>query len=354
MPTKILKRVTQPARTIHVLLRELLIYACGWTNVEANPLGIFEAPLTSGVDGEVSTSQPNRFRSTANPFLPGHVGKWLTVYGSEFVNNGVYRIVGVPTPGEVVLEGGIYGASFVDDINVQFRVVDPTLNALGTNYYVIQGIAGSATPLWQARLVVNIGITDTIDIEVSPQGGWSAGWTVPRLNTVSLQADATQTWYILIDDTHVRLWTQTTAGTAVFRFAYFGGGDPRRPSEDDRFICSFAGTPVLGPGGALATVNCLDDAMATNVAYSALSYGDSLAQNMFTALPASQFDLRNDSAKIPIGDNIPGFQEDDRGYIRGFRYISDQIPYRSFVDNGRLILSLGNGLAVEWDGSLPR
>lgn len=354
MPTKILKRVTQPARTIHVLLRELLVYASGWADVETNPLGIFEAPLATGVDGETSSAQPNRFTSTSGPFVIGHVGKWLTVYGSEFVNNGVYKIVGVPSPTEVVLEGGIYGSSFVDALNVQFRVVDPTLNAAGTNYYVVQAPAGSAAPLWQARLVVNAGITDTIDIETSPQGGWGAGWTVPRLNTVQIQADATQTWYVLIDETHVRMWTQTTAATGVFRIAYFGGADSRRPADDSRFVCAFGGTPVVSAGGALAAVQCLDDSLSTNVVYSGLSYGDNVAQNMFVSLPANQLDLRNDSARIPIGDNTALLQEDDRGYIKGFRYISDQIPYRSFVDNGRLILSLGTGLAIEWDGSLPR
>lgn len=354
MPTKILKRTSQPARTIHVLLRELLVYASGWASVAVSSAGIFESPLATGVDGEVSTSQPNRFRSASNPFNIGHLNMWLTVYGSEFVNNGVYRIIGVPSSGEVILEGGIYGASFVDSLNIQFRVVDPTLNAVGTNSYVVRGIAGSATPFWEARILVNAGITDTIAIETSPQGGWSAGWTVPVLNTVSIQADATQTWYVLIDDTHVRMWTQTTAGTGVYRIAYFGGGDSRRPSDDDRFICAFGGTPVLSAGGALSAVNCLDDALVTNVAYSAMTFGDNAAPNMFVSLPASQFDLRHDSARIPIGSAVLGLQEDDRGYIRGFRYISDQIPYRSFVDNGRLILSLGGGLAVEWDGSLPR
>ncbi len=354
MPTKILKRVNEPARTIHVLLRELLVYALGWGDVEVNPLGVFEAPLVTGVDGEVSGSQPNRFRSTAGPFLPGHVNMWLTVHGSEFVNNGVYKIIGVPSATEVVLEGGLYGASFVDDTNVEFRVVDPTLNAAGTNYYVVQGKSGTAAPLWQARLVVQAAVTDTIELEVAPQGGWGAGWTLPVLNTQQIQADATQTWYVLIDDTHVRMWTQNAAGTGVFRIAYFGAGETRRPTEDTRFVCAFGGTPVLGPGGALADIQCLDDALTTNLSYSAISYGDSVQQNMFTSLPPSQFDLRNDSAKIPIGNNVAGFQEDDRGYLRGLRYISDQVPYRSFVDNGRLILSLGNGLAIEWDGSLSR
>lgn len=354
MPTKILKRVNEPARTIHVLLRELLVYALGWADVEANPLGIFEAPLASGVDGETLSSQPTRFRSTAGVFIPGHVNMWLTVYGSEFVNNGVYKIIGVVSATEVVLEGGLYGASFVDDLNIQFRVVDPTLNAAGTNYYVVQGKSGSTAPLWEVRLVVNAAITDTIDIEVAPQGGWSAGWTLPVLVTQQIQADTTQTWYVLVEDTHVRLWTQTTAGTGVFELAYFGAGETRRPSEDDRFICALGGTPILDPTGALASIQCLDDALVTNVAYSAMTYGDSVQPNMFTSLPSSQFDLRNDSAKIPIADNIAGFEEDDRGYLRGLRYISDQIPYKSFVDNGRLILSLGGGLAVEWDGSLPR
>ena len=119
-------------------------------------------------------------------------------------------------------------------------------------------------------------------------------------------------------------------------------------------MVSFAGTPVLGPGGALAAVGCLNDALTASLNYSALVYGDSVQNNMFDLLPPNQFDLRNDSAKIPIGTDVLGFQEDDRGYLRGFRYISDQIPYRSFVDNGRLILSLGNGLAIEWDSSLSR
>lgn len=354
MPTKILKRINEPARTVHFLMRELLVYSLGWADIESNPLGIFEAPLVTGVDGETLTSQPNRFRSGAAPFIPGHVGMWLTVYGSEFANNGVYRIIGVPSPSEVVLEGGVYGASFVDDINVQFRVVDPTLNAAGTNYFVLQGIAGSSAPLWQARLVVNAAVTDTIDIEVSPQAGWVAGWSLPVLPTQQIQADATQSWYVLVDDTHVRMWTQNTAGTAVFQLAYFGGAEPRRPASDDRCVISFAGNPSLTALGALANIQCLDDSLSTAVVYSALTYGDSVQPNMFTSLPPNQFDLRNDSAKIPIGTDSVGFEEDDRAYLRGVRYVSDQIPYRSFVDNGRLILSLGNGLAVEWDGSLSR
>lgn len=332
------------------------MYSLGWGSVDTNPLGVFEAPLAVGVDGETLSAQPNRFRSGSAPFLPAHVGKWLTVYGSEFVNNGVYKILGVPTPDEVVLEGGLYGASFVDDLNISFRVVDPLLNtAASTNYYVVQGLAGSTAPLWQARLVANIGILDSMDLEVSPQGGWGAGWTVPPvLPTVAITADVIQTWYILVDDTHVRMWTQNAAGTGVFRLAYFGGAEPRRPADDDRFVVSLAGLPLLGPAGAMASIGCLNDSFALTVNYSALTYGDSVQQNMFTTLPPSQFDLRNDSAKIPLGTDVVGSQEDDRGYLRGFRYISDQIPYRSFVDNGRLILSLGNGLAIEWDSSLSR
>ena len=356
MPTKILKRVNEPARSIHLLLRELLVYCLGWGNVETNPLGAFESPLAVGVDGEVSSSQPNRFRSGSAPFISGHVGKYLTVYGSEFVNNGVYKITGVPTPSEVVVEGGLYGASFVDDLNISFRVVDPTLNVVGTtNYYVVQALAGSTSPLWQARLVAPAGVTDSMNIEVGPQAGWGAGWTVlPVLPTVTLLADTVQTWYILADDTHVRLWTQNTAGTGVFRLAYFGGAEPRRPASDDRFVVSFAGLPTLASGGALANIGSLNASFASSVTYSALTYGDSVQPNMFTSLPSNQFDLRNDSARIPLGTDAVGSQEDDRGYLRGFRYISDQIPYRSFVDNGRLVLSLGNGLAVDWDSSLSR
>lgn len=352
MPTKILKRLNEPARSVHFLLRELLIYCLGWGSIYTDPLGVFEAPLATGVDGEVSSSQPNRFRSGSAPFVVGHVGKYLTVYGSEFANNGVYKITGVPTPNEVVVEGGLYGASFVDDLNVSFRIVDPTTNVAATSY-VVQGLAGSTAPLWQVRVLSPS--TSSLSFEVSPQAGWGAGWTVlPILPTVTLTADTTQTWYILVEDTHIRAWTQNNAGTGVYRLAYIGGAEPRRPADDDRFVVSFAGLPTLNSGGALASIGSLNASFSLAVNYSALTYGDSVQPNMFTSLPPNQFDLRNDSARIPVGTDVVGSQEDDRGYLRGYRYISDQIPYRSFVDNGRLVLSLGNGLAVDWDSSLSR
>jgi len=276
------------------------------------------------------------------------------VYGSEFANNGVYKIIGVPSADEVVVDGGVYGASFVDDLSVQFRVVDPTLNAAGNSEFVVQGLAGSSSPLWQTRIFVSTGITDAIEFEVSPQAGWSAGWSLPALPARSLQADATQTWYALIDDTNIRMFTQTAAGTGVFEIAYLGSAETRRPADDTRFVVSFGGSPAVSSLGAIADIDALDQALTTQLTYSALTYGDSVTQNMFDSIPDSTYDLRRDSAKIPLGTEDAGDEEDDRGYLRGFRYISDQISYRSFVDNGRLLLSLGNGLAVDWDSSLSR
>lgn len=354
MPTKILKRLNEPARNFHVILRELLVYALGWGHIESTPLADFETPETTGSDGETLASAPNRLRSGSAPFLVGHVGLYLTVYGSEFINNGVYKIIGVPSADEVVVEGGLFGATFVDDLSVQFRVVDPTLNSAGASEYIVQGLAGSAAPLWQVRIFVTNGVNDTIGFEVGPQGGWVAGFTLPALPTGAIVADATQTWYALIEDTHIRLFTQNTAGTAVFEIAYMGGAETRRPADDDRFVISFGGSPAVSAIGSIADIDALDQALGTAITYSALTWGDSVTQNMFDSLPDSVFDIRRDSAKIPLGTESVGDEEEDRGYLRGFRYISDQIAYRSFVDNGRLVLSLGNGLAIEWDGSLSR
>lgn len=351
MPTKILKRLNEPARTFHVLLRELLVYALQWGDIEATPLANFEAPSAVGVDGETLAAQPNRLRAGSAPFLPAHVGQWLTVYGSEFINNGVYRIIGVPSADEVVVEGGLYGASFVDDISIQFRVIDPTLNAAGASHFVIQSPTSIA---WQARIFVTGGVNDTIEWEVGPQGGWLAGWGLPNLPARAVVADATQTWYGLIDDTHIRMFTQNAAGTAPFELGYLGSGESRRPAFDTNFVVSLGGTPSVTAAGAIATVDALDDTISIVRSYSAVTYGDSVQPNMFTTLPDSVFDLRRDSAKIPLGTEDAGDEEDDRGYLRGIRYISDQISYRSFVDNGRLLLSLGNGLALDWDGSLSR
>lgn len=476
MPTKILKRLNEPARNFHVLLRELLVYSLGWGDIEATPLANFETPAATGSDGETMASAPNRLRSGSAPFLGAHVGLYLTVYGSEFINNGVYKIIGVPSADEVVVEGGLFGATFVDDLSVQFRVVDPTLNGAGDSEYIVQGLAGSASPLWQVRIFVTNIVDDTIEFEVGPQGGWVAGFTLPALPTGAIVADTTQTWYALIEDTHIRLFTQNAAGTAVFQIAYIGGAETRRPATDDRFVISFGGSPAVSALGSLASIDSLDQALGTAITYSALTYGDSVQQNMFASIAAtgsittiakaslvdaetftlddgvntptvfefdvppdgvtggnvvvdisgdttdddvrdtiiaaingvaalditagnggaatvtlindrggtagntissetvvnvgfiltdmtggldlplgdSVFDIRRDSAKIPLGTEAGGFEEEDRGYLRGFRYISDQIAYRSFVDNGRLVLSLGNGLAIEWDGSLSR
>jgi len=353
MPTKIIKRLQEDGRTAHFLLRELLVYSLDWTGVYANPLAVFESPSATGTDGEVSSDSPNRFLSPSGVFNAGHIGLWLTVYDSNFNNNGVYRIVGLASSSELVLEGGVYGSSFMDDTSISWRIVDPSLS-VGAVEYVVQGRAGSATPLWQASLAVAGGVTDTIDIQVSPNAGWSGSWTVPTLPVRSVTSDTTPVWYILVDDTHVRIWSQDNAGTGVFELAYFGAGESRRPADDDRFVCSLAGSPTLGALGALSSIDCLDDSLATQVTYSAITYGDVTQQNMFTSLPASDFDLRWDHAKVAIGTEQVGYEEDNRGYLRGIRYISDQIPYRSFVDNGRQILSLGNGLGIEWDGSLSR
>jgi len=349
MPTKIIKNLSVSAPSAFFLLHEVLTHSLGWTDVETNPP---LALVSSGVDGEALTSQPDRFRSGSNPFTVADVGRWLVLSDSEFVNNGVYKIAGVPSAGELILSSGLYGASLVDATNINFRVVDPTASVVG-DYFVVAGLSGSSIP-WQARFVLSA--PDTISIEVSPNAGWVAGaWSVTVPPTVMIaESVGNPSWYFLIDDTHIRMWTQNALGTGVNEMAYVGSAESRRPTSDQQFVVSLAGTTILDPTGALATIGSLDDSLTTTVPYSAITYGMAAMQNAFVSLPASSYDLRNDSAKIPVGTDAAGFVEDDRGYLRGLHYISDLIPYRSFVDNGRSLLSIGDGLAVEWDGSLSR
>jgi len=352
MPTKIIKRLTTPADQTLFLLQEVLVYSLGWPSVETSFTTI---PLAVGVDGEVLASQPTTFRSPSSAFNATHVGKWLTVYNSEFVNNGIYQIAGVISPTELLLSGGLYGASFVDGMGVSFRVVDPAAPpplVVGFDYFVVSGKAGSS-PLWQVQFLLSA--ADTIDISVSPSAGWvpspTSNWSVTVPPTVSISESlGNPNWYFLVDDTHIRAWTVDAAGTGVNQIAYVGAIDPRRPSDDTKPIVSFAGVPLV----SLANIGALDDSLTTPVNYSAVVYGSAAFPSVFPSLPSSLFDLRNDSAKIPIGTDTPTFEEDDRGYLRGLHFVSDQIPYRSFVDNGRSLLSLGNGIAVEWDGSLSR
>lgn len=180
-------------------------------------------------------------------------------------------------------------------------------------------------------------------------GTWAipGTWTKPASVGKVIEADTSPRWFLSLKNTNIVIWTENSANTAMHRFAYIGAGQTRRPAVDVDFAVASAGTlptclkqvATLAPGGARI------------VDYQAIVFGDS-STNVFAMLPPNPYDLRRDHCEIAVGCSAAGSFEDDRGVLVGVQWISDQIPYRQFVDNGRKFLSLGNGVAVAWDGSL--
>lgn len=269
--------------------------------IELGPNGGFLGGTRTGFGDTISGTAPTMTLTDAGGgFVETDVGRYITIAGATTpANNGTFKVV-----------------SYISSTEIEYT------NASG----VAEAFAGS----WS----------------------FSGTWTKPAITGRQIEQDPMMNrWFMKFADTNFILWTENQAGNAPYNLAYVGAGSTRRPAVDDDFAVLAAGTvpSLLSDIGALGAASG-----SPQVSYQAIVFGDATTNNMFTGLPASNFDLRHDSADIPIGCDVAGNQEDDRGVLHGLQWISDQLPYRSFVDNGRQLLSLGGGLAVEWDGSLAR
>lgn len=235
------------------------------------------------------------------------------------------------------------GATFSDtDLGRFITIAGATT---GTNNGVFQITAVNSS--------TEVVFTNALGVTEAFPGTWSIEgiWTSTALTNKAIELDpAVNRWYCKLETTNLILWTENAAGTAPYNVAYIGAGSTRRPAVDSTFAVLAAGTSP----SFLTSIKAIAVDDATPVTYQAIVFGDSSINNIFTSLPSNSFDLRNDSADIPIGCEEVGYEEEDRGILNGLQWISDQISYKSFVDNGRQLLSLGSGLAVEWDGSLSR
>lgn len=267
--------------------------------MEVGPSGGFIGGNRSGMGDSLAIAGSDvTLTDAAGVFIDSDVGRLITISGSGAGNDGVFEVTAVNSPTELVFTNGG-----------------------GAN-------EGSFTGNW------------------SFDGTWSG--TV--LTNKALAFDpGLDRLYAKLDNTHIFLWTENVAGTAPYQVAYAGAGATRRPGSDASFAMLSTGTSPAFLSSILAIGT--DNATAT---YQAIIFGDSALNNVFTGLPSNSFDLRNDSADIPVGCDEVGREEEDRGILHGLQYISDQLAYKTFVDNGRQLLSLGSGIAVEWDGSLAR
>jgi hypothetical protein len=272
---------------------------------ELGPNGGFTGGTRTGTGDSFTGTAPNmHLVDAAGTFLETDVGRYITITGATTgANNGTFLVTSYLSATEVV-------------------------------YTNASGVAEAFTGIWSIE----------------------GAWTLPTLTNREINQDpVANRWFLKLADTNFILWTENSAGTAAYNLAYLGACSTRRPAVDTDFAVIAAGTvPTL-----LGNIAALGSAVGKpQVVHQAIVYGDNAnppaSYNMFTSLPPSNFDLRNDSADIAIGCEVAGNEEDDRGILHGIQWISDLIPYRTFVDNGRQLLSLGSGVAVEWDGSLAR
>lgn len=350
---KAIKRLGEDARVVQMLLREMLVYCMSYINIysDDDTTGAFN-PSQSGSDGETSSSTPQIFSSATGVFTSADIGKYLVLYGTASASIvGVHKVTGVPSATTLAIRSGIYGSSFTTATGISWRLVDPTLATAGHNpIFVVEAPSGTS-PVWQASFEIQTLDADLIRVVVGPFGGYSnPTWTLGSTAEVQINSDTTPLWYILASEYNIRIWTENNAGSGMYNLGYVGAGSSRRSAYDANFAVCFGGVALT----ALAAIASLGSDDTTQVAYSALTFGDNVAQNMFTGMSSSEFDFRNDSSDIPIGTDDASFPEADRGILLGLQWVSNLISYRQFVDNGRQLLSLGDGIGIEWDGSLAR
>ncbi len=267
--------------------------------MELGPTGGFIGAIREDTGDTISGSSPTMTLTDAGAtFLPTDIGRYITIAGATTpANNGIFVIAGYTSPTVIT-------------------------------YTNAGGVPEAFPGMWKIQ----------------------GSWTSQVLTGRALEADpAFDRWYFKLETSNIIAWTENVANTGTYQVAYAGAGATRRPAVDVNFgvLAGGISPTFLGNLSALGITNL-------PVTHKAIVYGDAATNNNFTGLPTSAYDLRNDSADIPVGCEAAANIEDDRGILNGLQWISSTIPYKTFVDNGRHLLSLGNGIAVEWDGSLAR
>jgi len=325
--------------------------------------GIYGSSFTTDVSISYRVIDPSNNNGKTEFTIQGRTGTSPVWHARFFMNSADSRVIRL----ELGPNGGFTGStrtgtgdSFTGTAP-DMHIVDAAGTFLETDVGRYITITGSTTGANNGTFLITsyVSATEVVYTNASGvaeafPGTWSleGAWTLPALTNKELNQDpVANRWFAKISDTNLILWTENAAGTAAYNLAYVGACSTRRPAVDEDFAVLAAGTvPDL-----LENIAALGSAVGKpQVVHQAIVYGDATQNNMFTSLPPSNFDLRNDSADIAVGCEVAGNEEDDRGILHGLQWISDLIAYRSFVDNGRQLLSLGGGVAVEWDGSLAR
>lgn len=365
----VLPRLPLAAKPAFALMRYFLKDICGYTEIQADDgSGSSTFGLqVSGTGASVSISQPNILNATGSPFSTSYAGMYCVTYGSSIkVNNGIFRIASVPTSNQIILTPSVYGPRFLSDATLKFRIVDPTTAVTNNPFYTMQAPNPSGTvPNWQIKIYNNLADTTTIRFQVGPMGGWSTSlidWAPGTLTTTAAawDQDSTPIWYLLADSYNMFGWTENTAASGVFDAMMAGSAQTFNAGFDGNFAIGIAGTPGITSGSMFSSftaVDYLNQNMTTHTGCKPIStFAGSPNDNLFASLNANQFDLRRDTADILVAtDNATSAAgQEIRGVVRSYHYCSTQVAYKAFVNNNRTLVSLGQGLCVDWDPNLPQ
>lgn len=357
-----------------VYLRYFLLYIVGYKDIdsETGVVGNTWGELASGINGSTDSTEQIIFRDLVAIFNVSYAGKYLAVYNSNLpANNGIFKIISVIDDHTLVLANTPYGPKFSTDINLSWIVfdVDTAINVNADTFFVVRA-GNNTSPAWECVFKHNqTTFPDCVECQLSPLGGWNPGvnnWQfgVPvGVSRFALYDTGRKAWYVVATDSTIVIWSENLAGTGVHNMVYLGACQTFRPQVDSSFAVS-AGprnfipvTPGTSPADIFAEFDSTDVLNTSIVPFSSVKPCTAqptgvVTTPLFDGLKNSDFDFRRDTSVVPVVNGSTNADSEIRGVLSFVFYCSTLIPYKSFVNNNRTLVSLGNGMCVSWTSNL--
>jgi hypothetical protein len=358
MTLRLLQKTTTSSTSVYLtLFRAFLTKVVGLNEVYSTS-NFSSSEIIAGTTGSVLSQNNFVFTDASADFSAVTAGMYLCVSGSSISSNkGVYYIAYVADAHTLVLAPGPQGSQFVTDINMKYAIIDTSIVSVG-DYFVIRS-TGNTSPEWEAKFEID---ATHIRFQQAPFGGWSNvihAWqpgVVLTSNHSILTTGTNNTFYTLADTNFITTWIENALGTAPAGIMFLGCGNTYRPGFDPSFTVAggFAGNllPTSVSGSAFSRIESTNTSNNAIQSFTCMVPFTASSGSVFLGQKPNLYDLRVDSAPLSVAnDDTLNSTSEIRGALRGFSYCSTLLPYKSFVNNGRTLVSLGSGVAVSWPSS---